>query len=82
MRSLLGNAIKTESVIVNVSNIPFQPLNFLSSEQDSFEEDDLIAFAWNKFLKQGAKQKDVEWLPRFPMTRACLLYTSPSPRDV
>ena len=66
----IGNAIKTESVIVNVSNIPFQPLNFLSSQQDSFEEDDLIAFAWNKFLKQGAKQKDVEWLPRFPMTRA------------
>ena len=66
----IGNAIKTEAVIVNVSNIPFQPLNFLSSEQDSFEEDDLIAFAWNKFLKQGAKQKDVEWLPRFPMTRA------------
>ena len=123
----IRNAIKTEAVIVNVSNIPFQPLNFLSSEQDSFEEDDLIAFAWNKFLKQGAKQKDVEWLPRFPMTRAivramdlaqeivlqndivvkdfvvsgaskrgwtawttaavdsrvkaCLLYTSPSPRD-
>ena len=66
----IQNAIKTEAVIVNVSNIPFQPLNFLSSEQDSFEEDDLIAFAWNKFLKQGAKQKDVEWLPRFPMTRA------------
>ena len=66
----IENAIKTESVIVNVSNIPFQPLNFLSSKQESFEEDDLIAFAWNKFLKQGAKQKDVEWLPRFPMTRA------------
>ena len=66
----IRNAIKTEAVIVNVSNIPFQPLNFLSSDQDSFEEDDLIAFAWNKFLKQGAKQKDVEWLPRFPMTRA------------
>ena len=66
----IENAIKTESVIVNVSNIPFQPLNFLSSEQDSFVEDDLIAFAWNKFLKQGAKQEDVEWLPRFPMTRA------------
>ena len=66
----IENAIKTESVIVNVSNIPFQPLNFLASEQDSFEEDDLIAFAWNKFLKQGAKQKDIEWLPRFPMTRA------------
>ena len=66
----IENAIKTESVIVNVSNIPFQPLNFLSSKQESFEEDDLIAFAWNKFLKQGAKQKDIEWLPRFPMTRA------------
>ena len=32
-------------------------MNFLSSEQDSFEEDDLIAFAWNKFLKQGKETK-------------------------
>ena len=63
-------AIETKSVIVNVSNIPFQPINFLDSEQESFYEDDLIAYAWNEFLKSGAKQKYTEWLPRFPMTRA------------
>ena len=30
----------------------------------------MIAYAWNKFLEGGAKQKDIEWLPRLPMTRA------------
>ena len=54
------------------SNIPFQPINFLDSEQGSFYEDDLIGYAWNKFLKSGADQKYSEWLPRFPMTRAVI----------
>ena len=66
----VGYALKTKSIIVNIHNIPFQPINFLDSDQESFYEDDLIAFAWNQFLEKGAKQKDIEWLPRFPMTRA------------
>ena len=61
---------KLGAIIVNVSNIPFQPVNFLESNQESFLEDDLIAFAWNKFLKSGGSKKDLEWLPRLPMTRA------------
>ncbi len=65
-------AVETKSVIVNVSNIPFQPINFLDSEQGSFYEDDLIGYAWNEFLKSGADQKYSEWLPRFPMTRAVI----------
>ena len=61
---------KLGAIIVNVSNIPFQPVNFLESNQESFLEDDLIAFSWNKFLKSGGSKKDLEWLPRLPMTRA------------
>lgn len=63
-------ALRTKSVIVNIHNIPAQPVNFLASDQESFYEDDLIAYAWNQFLEGGAKQKDIEWLPRLPMTRA------------
>lgn len=63
-------ALRTKSVIVNIHNIPAQPVTFLASDQESFYEDDLIAFAWNQFLEGGAKQKDIEWLPRLPMTRA------------
>ena len=66
----ISYAIESKSVIANVSNIPFQPINFLDSSQNDFYEDDLIAFSWNRFLKSGAKKNDAEWLPRFPMTRA------------
>jgi len=66
----ISYAIKSKSIIANISNIPFQPINFLESEQNAFYEDDLIAFSWNRFLKSGAKKNDVEWLPRLPMTRA------------
>ena len=64
------NAIKTKSIISHISNIPFQPIKFISNDTIDRYEDDLIAYGWNKFLKGGAKNKDVEWLLRFPMTRA------------
>jgi PhoPQ-activated pathogenicity-related protein len=66
----IGYALKTKSIIVNVHNIPMQPINFLASDQEKFYEDDLIAYAWSQFLERGAKKEDIEWLPRFPMTRA------------
>ena len=66
----LDYALKTKSIIVNIHNIPAQPINFLASDQENFYEDDLIAFAWSQFLERGAKKKDIEWLPRLPMTRA------------
>ena len=66
----VGYALKTKSIIVNIHNIPAQPINFLASDQENFVEDDLIAFAWSQFLERGAKKKDIEWLPRLPMTRA------------
>ena len=72
--SSISYAIESKSVIANISNIPFQPINFLESKQKNFYEDDLIAYSWNRFLISGARNNDVEWLPRLPMT--CLLYTS------
>jgi PhoPQ-activated pathogenicity-related protein len=66
----IGYALKTKSIIVNIHNIPMQPINFLASDQEKFYEDDLIAYAWSQFLERGAKKEDIEWLPRFPMTRA------------
>ena len=66
----VGYALKTKSIIVNIHNIPAQPINFLASDQENFYEDDLIAYAWSQFLERGAKKKDIEWLPRLPMTRA------------
>ena len=63
-------AIKTKSIVSHISNIPYQPIKFISNDTIDRYEDDLIAYGWNKFLKGGAKNEDVEWLLRFPMTRA------------
>lgn len=66
----VGYALKTKSIIVNIHNIPNQPINFLNSKQDIFIEDDLIAYSWSQFLERGANKNVIEWLPRLPMTRA------------
>ena len=50
----VGYALKTKSIIVNLNNIPVQPINFLASDQENFVEDDLIAYAWSQFLERGA----------------------------
>ena len=66
----IQKAIENKSIVSHVSNIPFQPLRFLDSDSIARYEDNLIAYGWNKFLTNGALEKDVEWLARFPMTRA------------
>ena len=66
----INKAIKTNSVVSYVSNIPYQPLVFNTSDNINRYEDNLIAYGWNQFLKGGAKKEDKEWLARFPMTRA------------
>ena len=64
------HAVQTKSVIAHISNIPFQPISFKGSNGKEFYEDDLIAYGWEKFLINGAKDIDLKWLARFPMTRA------------
>jgi|TARA_B100000929_G_scaffold54040_1_gene39977 PhoPQ-activated pathogenicity-related protein len=63
-------AIDTKSIISEVTNIPFQPIDFKDDGKDGRYEDDLIAYGWRKFLEGGAQDMDSEWLARFPMTRA------------
>ena len=66
----IAQAIIAKSIIANVSNIPFQPLSFKGTDSIKRFEDNIIAFRWDKFLKGGAKEEDVEWLAHYPMTRA------------
>ena len=67
---LIKAALGTKSIIAEISNIPFQPLNFANDNKDDRYEDDLIAYGWKKFLERGARDEDVSWLARLPMTRA------------
>ena len=64
----LKAALTTKSIISEINNVPFQPINFSGDNKLGRYEDDLIAYSWRQFLEGGAK--DSEWLPRFPMTRA------------
>ena len=67
---LINAALETKSIVAEISNIPFQPLNYTNDSKDDRYEDDLIAYGWRKFLEGGAKNNDVTWLARLPMTRA------------
>ena len=67
---LVQAAVGTKSIIAEISNIPFQPLNYVNDEKDDRFEDDLIAYGWRQYLEGGAKDEDVEWLAHIPMTRA------------
>jgi len=67
---LVEAAIATRSIISHVSNIPFQPIDFYGDQKGGRYEDDLIAYGWRQYLESGASTEKLEWLARFPMTRA------------
>ena len=67
---LVKAAVATGSVVSHVSNIPFQPIDFLGDQKGPRYEDDLIAYGWRQYLESGASDTHLEWLARFPMTRA------------
>ena len=67
---LVDAAVATRSIISSVSNIPFQPIDFEGDQKDGRYEDDLIAFGWRHFLESDSPADQLEWLARFPMTRA------------
>ena len=67
----LGDAaVATGSVISYLSNIPFQPVDYTGDSKGERYEDDLIAYGWKQYLESGADGNKLEWLARFPMTRA------------
>ena len=65
----IKKAQEIKSVIAHVSNIPFQPIAFKDNDTVNRYEDNLIAYGWDKFLSNGAKDSDKLFLARFPMTR-------------
>jgi PhoPQ-activated pathogenicity-related protein len=67
---IIDVALKTGSVISTVSNIPYQPIDFVGDNKDDRYEDDIIAYGWRQFMESGAKEEESEWLLRLPMTRA------------
>jgi PhoPQ-activated pathogenicity-related protein len=67
---MIQAALSTGSVIAHLSNIPFQPIDYVGDSAGGVFEDELIAYAWLQFLEGGATEDLHTWLPRFPMTRA------------
>jgi PhoPQ-activated pathogenicity-related protein len=59
-------ALETESVVVDLGQVPNQPLFFADSRDHGRSEDDLIAYSRVKYLITG----DEEWLARLPMVKS------------
>ncbi len=57
----------TGSIVAELKNVPNQPLVFHKDGQPR-TEDDLIGYAWDKFLETG----DATWLPRLPMVKSAV----------
>jgi PhoPQ-activated pathogenicity-related protein len=73
---LLSYALSTNSIVAEVKMIPNQPIKFSDETDPRYlsngrEEDELIAYAWDKYLRGASVgQEDPKWLPRLPMTKA------------
>lgn len=57
----------TGSIVAELKNVPNQPLVF-HNDGTPRTEDDLIGYAWSKFLETG----DATWLPRLPMVKSAV----------
>lgn len=58
-------AVTTQSIVAELRMVPNQPVTFVG-EKRTREEDELIAYSWDKFLRTG----DDRWPARLPMTKA------------
>jgi len=63
-------ALETSSVTAFLHNVPFQPITFSEKGEKPRYEDAIIAYGWDKFLRNGADDNDATWLSRLPMTTA------------
>jgi PhoPQ-activated pathogenicity-related protein len=71
LEMLAGFASATDTVVANLGQIPNQRIKFTGEPHPEYfpkgrREDELIAYAWDKFLTTD----DATWLPRLPMTKA------------
>ena len=66
-------AIETQSVVVELSVVPNQPLRFKGETDERYQEkgrteDQIIAYTWDKYFKT----KDKSWPLQVPMTKAAI----------
>jgi PhoPQ-activated pathogenicity-related protein len=64
---LVDIAVTTQSVVAQLRMVPNQPLTF-AGETRAREEDKLVAYAWDKFLRTG----DEKWPAQLPMTKSVI----------
>ncbi len=60
-------ATATKSIVVQLKQVPNQPLIFFNDGVERVE-DDLIAYGWDQFLRGGGDT----WLARLPMTKSAV----------
>jgi len=65
--SLLDTALTTSTVVAELRMVPNEPLTF-AGETKSRNEDAIIAYTWDKFLRGG----DDNWPLRLPMTKSAV----------
>jgi PhoPQ-activated pathogenicity-related protein len=65
--ALVGTAMATQSVVVELRMVPNQPLTFAGESKPRYE-DSLIAYTWDKYLRGG----DDKWPARLPMTKSAV----------
>lgn len=65
-------ALLTHSIVAELHNVPNQPIEFVGDTFGPREEDEIISYGWRKFLEGGARDEDIRWLARMPMTTAAV----------
>ena len=69
---LVQAAMATSTVVMNLHNVPNQPVEFVGDDYGPRVEDELIAYGWRRYMEGGAKEEDAIWLARLPMTKAAV----------
>jgi len=65
---LIKVALATKSIVAELRLVPNQPLVFAGDGGRKRDEDELIAYTWDKFLRTG----DERWPARLPMTKSAV----------
>lgn len=66
--NFLRMATAAKSVVVQLGQIPSEPLYFTDEDKKRRTEDSIIAYTWDKYLRTG----DSKWLLRLPMTKGAV----------
>ena len=69
---LVQTAMSTFSVAIDLHNVPNQKIEFVSDTFGPRDEDEIISYGWRKFMEGGAKDEDIRWLSRMPMTTSAV----------